>query len=58
MCTVYMQCLKKQEEGMGFPETGVMRSCELPCVHCELNPGPKQEQQVLLATKPTIQLPK
>lgn len=38
----------KSEEGIRSPKTGVMDGCELPCGFWELNPGPLQDQLVLL----------
>ena len=40
---------------MGSPETPVTDGCEPPCVCWELNPGPLEEQPVLLTTKTTLQ---
>ena len=42
-------------EGVRSPGTGVTGSCELPCRFWELNPGPLEEQPVLVTTKPTLQ---
>ena len=50
-------CLWWPEEGIGSPGTGVTDSCELPCGCWELNPGPLEEQSVLLTTGPSLQLP-
>ena len=36
--------------------TGVKDTCELPCGCWELNPGPLEEQLVLLTTNPFLQL--
>ena len=35
--------------------TGVTDSCELPCGCWELNPGPLEEQSVLLTAEPSFQ---
>ena len=35
-------------EGVGFLETGVTDTCELPCGHWELNLCPLEEQPVAL----------
>jgi hypothetical protein len=37
------------------PETGGTDSCESPCGYWELNPGPLQEQPVLLTSEPPLQ---
>ena len=42
-------------EGVRSPETGVINSCELPRECWELNPGPLEEQPVLLASEPLFQ---
>ena len=42
-------------EGARSPATGVTDSCELPCGYWELNPGPLEEQPVLLTTEPSPQ---
>ena len=42
-------------EGVGFPETGIIDSCELPCVYWELNAGPLEEQPVLLTPELYLQ---
>lgn len=52
MCTV---CMPVLEEGVGFSRTGVIDGCELPCGGWELDLCPLQEQQVLLATEPSLQ---
>jgi hypothetical protein len=41
-------------EGVRSPETGVIDSCELPCGYWELNPGPLEEQVVLLTDKTSL----
>lgn len=38
----------RSKEGVTSPRTGVTNGCEPPCMFWELNPGPLQEQQVLL----------
>ncbi|CAO2613549.1 hypothetical protein LEMLEM_LOCUS16128 [Lemmus lemmus] len=35
-------------------DLGVTDSCELPCGCWELNPGPREEQSVLLTTEPSL----
>ena len=42
--------------GRQIPGTGVTDSCELPCGCWELNPGPLEEQPVLLTAEPSPQL--
>ena len=37
------------------PGTGVTSTCELPCGCWELNPGPLEEQPVLLTAEPSLQ---
>jgi hypothetical protein len=39
------------KEGVRFPWTGVTDGCELPCGCWESNPGPLQEQPMLLTTE-------
>ncbi|KAL6074356.1 hypothetical protein STEG23_012106, partial [Scotinomys teguina] len=39
------------------PGTGVTDSCELPCGFWDLNPGPLEEQPVLLTAEPSLQPP-
>ena len=41
---------------VGSPGTGVIDSCEPPCGYGELNPGPLEEQSVLLTAEPSLQL--
>jgi hypothetical protein len=42
-------------ENVGSPVTEVIDSCELPCGCWELNPGPSEEQPVLLTAEPAPQ---
>jgi len=42
------------EEGIRFPGTSIIGTCDLPCECWEPNPGPLQEQQVLLISEPSI----
>lgn len=46
---------QRPAECMGSPEAGVTGGCELPAAGgCwKLNPGPLEEQQVLLAAEPS-----
>lgn len=46
----------KVREGAGSPRTGVIDACKLPCGCLDLNLGPLQEQQELLATEPCLHL--
>lgn len=39
----------KPKEGIGFPGVGVLDICEPPNVDANLNSGPLEEQQVLIA---------
>ena len=43
-------------EGVRSPGTGVTDNCELPCGYWELNPGPLEEQAVLLTAEPSLQI--
>ena len=45
------QYTKQLEVGIGLPGTGVKGGFELTCGCWELNPGPLQEQPVLLTTE-------
>ena len=47
---------ERPEESVRFPGMGVTDSCELPCRCWELNPGPLEEQPMLLATELSLQL--
>ena len=53
----YFACMYIWVRGVGFPGTGVIDSCELPCGSWELNPGPLEEQSVLLTIEPFLQPP-
>lgn len=48
-------CPCKSEEGIGCHGTVVMRVCESLSMCWELNPGPFQEQQVLLTSRTSLQ---
>jgi hypothetical protein len=50
MCNVCMQCPGRPEE------SEVIAGRELSCRCWELNPGPVEEQLVLLMTEPSLQL--
>ena len=54
-CRVCALCPQKSEDGMGSPGPGVRDSCRLLCGCWELNPGPMEEQPVLLTTEPSLQ---
>jgi hypothetical protein len=43
---------RRPEEGAGFLETGITGGCEPPCGCWKLDPGPLQEQPVLLTAEP------
>jgi hypothetical protein len=55
---VHAWCLQWPEQGVRSPGAGITDHCEPPCRCWELNPGPLQEQPVLLTTEPSFQLPK
>lgn len=44
----------RSEEGIRFPTGRVTEGCELPGELWELNSGPLQEQQVLIAAEPSV----
>jgi hypothetical protein len=50
LCTLGVECVGRPEEGFEFPQIGDTDSHELLC-GCKLNPGPLQEQPVLLTTE-------
>ena len=50
-----VQYLQRPEEGIRSLGTGVTGGCELPCGCWELNPGPLEEQPVLVTTEPSLQ---
>ena len=51
-CTTGLKFQKRLEEGIRSPGSGVTDGCEPPCGYGELNPGPLEEQPVLLTTDP------
>ena len=54
--TMCIQFILRLEEGIRSSETRIIGSCELSCpILVELNPGPLQEQQVLVMTEPSLQ---
>ena len=48
-------CLRRSEDGIRSPGTGVKSGCESPCGCWVLKLGPLQEQHVLLSTEPSLQ---
>jgi hypothetical protein len=46
----------QRSEGTACLGVGVIDGCEQPCGEWEPNPGPLNEQQVLLTTEPFLQL--
>ena len=48
-------CLWRSEDGIRSPGSGVADSCEPPCGGWDLNPGPLEEQPVILTTEPPPQ---
>ena len=50
-------CLVPTEarRGASSPGTGAIASCEPPCGTWGPNPGPLEEQQMLLTTEPSLQ---
>lgn len=51
---MHARCSHKPHVGNGFPGTTVTYSCEPPCVCWNPNPGPLEEEHVLLTAEPTI----
>jgi hypothetical protein len=51
MYSPFMQYLWRPEEGAWSSEAEVKYGCELPCGCWELNPGPLEEQPVLLTVE-------
>lgn len=45
----------RTEKGVRAPGTGVTHDCEPPCGCWDSNPGPLEEQLVLLTTEPSLQ---
>ena len=56
LCTVCVQHLQWPEEGAESPRIEVTGYWELPCRNWESNPGPLEEQPVLLTTELLLQL--
>ena len=57
LCTHVMQCRRGQKRATDSPGIGVMDSSQLPCGCWGLNPGPLQEQSVLLTVRLSLQPP-
>lgn len=56
LCTTCTSDVHTGQKRVSDPSRpGVTEGCELPCGCWELNPGPLQEQPVLLATEPSLQ---
>lgn len=55
ICTTCAWCLQKSENGVRFPGNRITGGCQSPFEYWELNMGPPQEWQVLLATEPSPQ---
>ena len=53
LCTVFVQCLQRPEEGARYLRTEVLDSCELPRGYWELH-GRLEERLVLLTTEPPL----
>lgn len=53
MCTTYIRAwnLQRPEEGITFFGPGVIKGCEPTYGYWEPNPGPLQEQPMLLTTE-------
>ena len=45
-CTMHVQCLRRPEEAVRIPATGVTGTCELLCGGWKLNTSPVEEQLV------------
>lgn len=48
------RCPQKPEQTIGSPVTGVRGGCKAPNMMQDLNPGPLQNQPVLLNTEPSL----
>ena len=55
MHCVHAWYLQKPEEGTGSLGTGVKEDCQPQGERWKLNPGPLQEQPVLLTAEPSLQ---
>ena len=52
---LHARYLQRPEVGVRSPVTGVPDGSELPCGYWELDPGPLEEQPMLLTTEPSLQ---
>ena len=52
---IQASCLRRPEEDVGFPRTDITGGCEVPGAGWKLNPGPREEQAVLLTAEPSLQ---
>lgn len=56
LTTTCMHCPQRgAEKVIRSPETGVIHSCLASSGGWDLNPGPQEEQSVLLTTRPSLQ---
>jgi hypothetical protein len=55
LCTNCVQGLRRPEESIGSSGTGAIDVGESPCGCWELNPGPLEEQSVLLSADSSLQ---
>lgn len=53
---VYAWYLQRPEEGIGSHGISNTDGCERPCEYWEPNPGPLQEQHLLLTADPALRL--
>jgi E3 ubiquitin-protein ligase NEDD4 len=54
---VHAWCPQKSEKAIRSPGTVVTDCCELPCGCWKSNPGPVEEQPVLLTSEPSGEVP-
>jgi hypothetical protein len=54
VCVHLMCAWGRSEEGIGSSGTGIMNGCKPPAGYWESNPGPPQEQHMILTTKPSF----
>jgi hypothetical protein len=57
LCTLFVWCPWRPEDGAGVLVTGIIELVESPCRSWELNLGPLEEQPVLLTAEPALQSP-
>ena len=55
LSTTLMQCWQRPDERVGSPGTGAINGYGLSCVCWESNPGPLEDQSVLLPAEPSLQ---